>query len=188
RHAVLVDRLSQWVFARPLRETESQPPNHAGSSVRLENNGVPSSLGTGSKTVSPPDRFYYQVVISASRELAGATRREIVACVIDDLVSVWPITRSAQLLGSYAVTEKEAVCTPRPGPDGMRPGQRTPIGNLMLAGDWTETGWPSTMESAVRSGYLAAEAVLEGVGTPARVLVADLPRNRLVRWLFGPEG
>jgi len=159
RHAVLVDRLSQWIFARP---SGSHP------------------------SVSPSDRAYYQVVISASRELVDAAPREILVRVIDDLSRLWPVTRSAQLLDSYVVTDKEAVFAPRPELDGARAGQRTPIGNLMVAGDWTATGWPSTMEGAVRSGYLAAEAVLEAAGTPERVLVAALPRNPLVRWLFGP--
>ena len=51
--------------------------------------------------------------------------------------------------------------------------------NLALAGDWTDTGWPSTMEGAVRSGYLAAEAILRAFGQPERILVPDLKRGLL---------
>ncbi len=57
--------------------------------------------------------------------------------------------------------------------------------NLLLAGDWTATGWPATMESAVRSGYLAAEAILAQLGRAERIVAPDLPRGRLVRLLTG---
>jgi zeta-carotene desaturase len=48
------------------------------------------------------------------------------------------------------------------------------VPNFFLAGDWTRSGWPATMEGAVRSGYLAAEAVAEAAGSPARFLLADV--------------
>jgi len=57
------------------------------------------------------------------------------------------------------------------------------VKGLYLAGDWTATGWPATMEGAVRSGYLAAEALLKDVGTPRSFLRPDLPVETLVRWL-----
>ena len=72
----------------------------------------------------------------------------------------------------------------RPGVEQLRPPQRTPIPGLMLAGDWTATGWPATMEGAVRSGYLAAEEVLREAGRPAKILVPDLPRSLLARLLL----
>jgi zeta-carotene desaturase len=58
--------------------------------------------------------------------------------------------------------------------------QETPIKGMFLAGDWTKTGWPATMEGAVRSGYLAAEAVLRTAGTPRTFLQPDLPEDGLV--------
>jgi uncharacterized protein with NAD-binding domain and iron-sulfur cluster len=81
------------------------------------------------------------------------------------------------------VTEPHAVFSVRPGSDALRPLQAAD-GNLALAGDWTQTGWPSTMESAVRSGYLAAQVVLDRCGQPQSLLAADLPRGRLARLLF----
>jgi uncharacterized protein with NAD-binding domain and iron-sulfur cluster len=57
------------------------------------------------------------------------------------------------------------------------------VPNLAVAGDWTATGWPATMEGAVRSGYLAAEVVLDAVGHPADLVADDLPREGLARWL-----
>ena len=54
----------------------------------------------------------------------------------------------------------------------------------MVAGDWTRTGWPATMESAVRSGYLAAEAIANATGRPRSFLAPDLPRGLLARVLI----
>jgi uncharacterized protein with NAD-binding domain and iron-sulfur cluster len=69
------------------------------------------------------------------------------------------------------VTEHAATFSAVPGVDAWRPGQQSPIRNLLVAGDWTATGWPATMEGAVRSGYLAAEALL---GSGERLVQADL--------------
>ena len=159
-NAALVGRLSQWVFSRggqPL-DSERSAPGH-----------------------------YYQVVISASRELAGCTRQDVVGRVREELAGIWPAASQARLLHWRAMTNHAAVFSMRPGVDRYRPAQATAIGNLMLAGDWTATGWPATMESAVRSGYLAAEAILEAVGRPRRLLAAELPRSLLTRWLAGAD-
>jgi len=59
------------------------------------------------------------------------------------------------------------------------------VDNVALAGDWTATGWPSTMEGAIRSGRLAAEAVCDQIGQPRQLLTPDLPRGWLVRLLLG---
>lgn len=149
-HAVVVGRLSQWVFARP-----------------------------------QIDRGYYQVVISASHDLAGREREAIVAEVREDLATLWPLARQARLLRWRIVTEQEAVFSVRPGLAAARPAQATCIPNLFVAGDWTATHWPATMEGAVRSGHLAAAALLAQLGLPAPSLPADLPRGRLVRLLLG---
>jgi uncharacterized protein with NAD-binding domain and iron-sulfur cluster len=58
--------------------------------------------------------------------------------------------------------------------DEFRCPQATPLPNFFLAGDWTRTGWPATMEGAVISGYLAAEAVLKRLGRPARLVQPGL--------------
>ena len=127
---------------------------------------------------------YYQVVISGSRHLAQRQHPEIIEEVRTDLEAMFPEARQAELLRSKLVTDQHAVFVTPPGHEKFRPGQQTPIENLMLAGDWTRTGWPATMEGAVRSGYLAAEAILQESGRPERVLVDDLPRSWLARWLF----
>ena len=103
---------------------------------------------------------YYQVVISASHDLARRERQSVVDEVLADLVARFPPAASAHLLRWQLITEQQAVFSVRPGLDAIRPAQQTAIPNLLLAGDWTRTGWPATMEGAVRSGYLAAEALL----------------------------
>jgi squalene-associated FAD-dependent desaturase len=127
---------------------------------------------------------YYQVVISASREAASLPRDEVIARVQHDLEEI-----SGQPLGDVisrakVITEHKAVFSPRVETEDRRPPQSTPVPNLFLAGDWTATGWPATMESAVRSGYLAAEAMLETLGSKKTILKPDLPAARLSRWLF----
>jgi uncharacterized protein with NAD-binding domain and iron-sulfur cluster len=72
------------------------------------------------------------------------------------------------------VTEHHATFSAVPGVDRWRPVQASPLDNLFVAGDWTATGWPATMEGAVRSGYLAAEALLCRLGEAARLVQPDL--------------
>jgi uncharacterized protein with NAD-binding domain and iron-sulfur cluster len=72
------------------------------------------------------------------------------------------------------VTEHAATFSAVPGVDRWRPAQKSPLENLFLAGDWTATGWPATMEGAVRSGYLAAEALLRRGGRECSLVQPDL--------------
>ncbi len=107
-----------------------------------------------------PEGHHYQVVISASRDLASRLREEVVAEVLSELMQLWPVTMEAKLLQSRMITDQHAVFSVMPGADRLRPAQPTSVPNLFLAGDWTATGWPATMEGAVRSGYLAAGEML----------------------------
>jgi squalene-associated FAD-dependent desaturase len=132
------------------------------------------------------DDFYYQVVISASHELLNEDRQRLAERVCDELRRLWPAAREAKLRHWRVITQPAAVFSAAPGVERLRPPQRTPVGNLFLAGDWTATGWPATMEGAVRSGWLAVEALLDSQGRPQRLLRPDLPRGRLARWLLGP--
>jgi len=155
-HAVLVGRLSQWIFNR-------QPQ--------------PGQVN---------DEHYYQVVISASRNLAGRDRQQIIADVRAELAAIWPEVAVAKLLHARVVTEHAAVFSVRPDLERLRPRQQTPIAGLFVAGDWTATDWPSTMEGAVRSGYLAAEAVLRSLGREQCFLTPDLPRGWLAAGIDRP--
>ncbi|HEY2895162.1 MAG TPA: hydroxysqualene dehydroxylase HpnE [Pirellulales bacterium] len=128
---------------------------------------------------------YYQVVISASRNLAQRSKEEIAEEICRELAAIWPAAAEARLLRVRVVTEQAAVFSPRPGLERLRPQQETDVPGLAIAGDWTATGWPATMESAVRSGYLAAEAICRAAGRPQAFLQPDLPRSGLVRLLLG---
>jgi hypothetical protein len=121
-----------------------------------------------------PGEFYLQVVISAARSLRELGRDEISRRIVGELARIFPLTRQAKLLRSKVVTEHAATFSAVPGVDRWRPEQVSPVAKLLVAGDWTATGWPATMESAVRSGYLAAEAILTQAGRPERVLRPDL--------------
>jgi squalene-associated FAD-dependent desaturase len=120
-------------------------------------------------------RQYLQLVISASYDLVPRSRQEIIDLCLRELADVLPATREARLEKATVIKEINATFSPQPGVDRWRPAQKTKVGGLVLAGDWTRTGWPSTMEGAVRSGYLAAEAVLASFGRPHVFLQPDLP-------------
>jgi squalene-associated FAD-dependent desaturase len=115
-----------------------------------------------------------QVVVSAARRFRGLGHDEFRRRITEELARLFPPAASATLLRARVVTEHAATFSAVPGVDQWRPAQASPIHNLLLAGDWTATGWPATMEGAVRSGYLAAEALLARRGAPERVLQPDL--------------
>jgi zeta-carotene desaturase len=102
---------------------------------------------------------YIQLVVSASRSLETMPRTDVIALALRELAEFFPAVRDAKLEKSHVVKEIRATFSAMPGLESRRPLSRTAIPNLFLAGDWTRSGWPATMEGAVRSGYLAAEAV-----------------------------
>ena len=125
---------------------------------------------------------YLQLVISASYNLLQKPRQEIIDLCLKEVQHALPAAREAKLLKATVIKEIAATFSPRPGVDRWRPNQETRIRGMFLAGDWTDTGWPATMEGAVRSGYLAAEAVLRTAGTPRKFLQPDLPPDGFVAW------
>jgi squalene-associated FAD-dependent desaturase len=162
-HAVFVGRTSQWVFRR--------------TAIAGESGAEPQ----------PERGYYYQVVVSASRRFLEMETAAAIELVRGELAGIWPVTNEATLLHSRIVTEHKAVFSPLPGIDRIRPVQQSPIANLQLAGDWTSTGWPATMEGAVRSGFVAAENVLGRLGYSAPVLRANLSVSGLARLLYGVD-
>jgi zeta-carotene desaturase len=125
---------------------------------------------------------YIELVISASKSLIDKSRAEIIDLSIRELAEFFPATRDAKLLKATVIKEVHATYSPVPGIDRFRPTPQTPWPQVFLAGDWTATGWPATMESAVRSGYLAAEALCRAFGTDCKFLVPDLPATGLMRF------
>jgi len=126
---------------------------------------------------------YLQLVISASYDLLQKPRQEIIDLCLAEVRQALPAARHANLLKATVIKEAAATFSPQPGVDRWRPMQETSVKGMYLAGDWTSTGWPATMEGAVRSGYLAAEAVLRKAGTPRTFLKPDLPPDGLMRLL-----
>ncbi len=121
-----------------------------------------------------PGEHYLQVVVSAARPLRGLGGDEVQRRIIEEVRRLFPRAVDATLLRGRVITEHAATFSAVPGVDRWRPPPESPIENLFVAGDWTATGWPATMEGAVRSGYRAAEAVLRRAGVPAALVQPDL--------------
>lgn len=121
-----------------------------------------------------PGEHYIQIVVSAARQFLGLGHEEVRRRILDEVRRLFPLAGVANLVRSRVVTEHAATFSVLPEVDRWRPASTSPINNLVIAGDWTATGWPATMEGAVRSGYLAAEAILRKVGRPMRLVQPDL--------------
>jgi len=123
--------------------------------------------------VNPGDH-YIQVVVSAARMSRELGHEEVERRIVKELSELFPHAGKSHLRRARVITEQDATFSALPGVDSWRPSQSSSIPNLLLAGDWTATGWPATMEGAVRSGFLAAEAILGRIGRPAKILQPDL--------------
>ncbi|MCS7303585.1 MAG: hydroxysqualene dehydroxylase HpnE [Thermoguttaceae bacterium] len=181
--AVIVGGRIQWVFSGLDQCGEGQPAlqrlsygkkecTFSASPERLKwwaempphqkENSIGSKQGIGEFLPNKGrDFYYYQVVLSATHALPTTWVPQTIEEVLGELQGVFPAAKGARLLGFRRVKMHEAVFSPQPHVDPIRPSQNTPIENLALAGDWTATGWPATMESAVRSGLQAAKVALE---------------------------
>jgi zeta-carotene desaturase len=156
-HAVLLDRTIQWMF-------------HKSKLQKRDANGQGS---------------YVELVVSASKMLVDKSRQEIVDLALAELREFFPAARDANLVKATVIKEVHATYSPRPGIEVDRPRSETVWPRVFLAGDWTATGWPATMEGAVRSGYLAAQSLARVAGQrDATFLVPDLPASGFMR-LFG---
>jgi squalene-associated FAD-dependent desaturase len=154
-HAVLLDRTIQWMFHK-------------------------SKLLDVATTNS-----YVELVVSSSKSLVDRSKGEIVDLALSELREFVPGARAANLVKSTVIKEVHATYSPRPGIESFRPRPETVWPRVFLAGDWTATGWPATMEGAVRSGYAAAQCVARVAGRrDAAYLVPDLPASGFMR-LFG---
>jgi zeta-carotene desaturase len=204
-HAVLLDRTVQWMFHKSrLLITRS-----GSAGVEKMDDGEPeqNNLQQGHDFTSPtptlviPHRSarigeesalapapnfaapsYIELVVSASKNLIEKSRAEIVDLALKEVREFFPTAREATLVKSAVIKEVHATYSPRPGLEAHRPLQITPWPHVFLAGDWTSTGWPATMEGAVRSGYLAAEALLHAAGAKEKKFISsDLPPSGLMR-------
>lgn len=121
-------------------------------------------------------------VIGSDRILA-ATDEAIIEKTLAELSEYLPEAREAKLRHATVHRIPMAIHAPEPGTESLRPPVRTPVGGLVLAGDWIDTGFPSSMESAAAAGWMAAEAILEDVGQPRSLVRRQDPPGGLVPWL-----
>jgi squalene-associated FAD-dependent desaturase len=149
-HAVLLERTIQWMFHKSKILDTRKDSGQSGS--------------------------YVELVVSSSKTLVDKPRGEIIELAIRELAEFFPLVREAKLTKATVVKEVHATFSPMPGSDAYRPSHHSPWPRLFFAGDWTATGWPSTMEGAVRSGYGAAEAL-----SGRKFLLTDLPAKGLMR-------
>jgi zeta-carotene desaturase len=126
---------------------------------------------------------YIELVVSATRAFAALPRDEAIKQALAELVEFFPLVKEAKLEKVALVKEVRATFGVPPGIDASRPKAVSPWPHCFLAGDWTATGWPSTMESAARSGHLAAEALCLTMGEARRFLDPDLKPEGLMRLL-----
>lgn len=158
-HAVLLDRTIQWMFQKSKllrgRRDEGAPPA-AGSHVEL--------------------------VVSSSKALLNMGRTEILELALKEFAEFFPAAGEARVLKSAVIKEVHATFSPAPQSDRYRPFPITPWPRIFLSGDWTATGWPATMEGAVRAGYATAEALAFATGKQRTFLVPDLPARGFMRW------
>jgi squalene-associated FAD-dependent desaturase len=156
--AALLDTRIQWMFnkSRIRRDEPAEPGKHPGE--------------------------YLELVIAASFAELHRTREDILSSAMEELALFFPAIRQAKILKSGILKEARATFSVIPGLDAHRP--LAAAGNgLYLAGDWTRTGWPSTMEGAARSGRLAAEAVSAACGQSSTFLKPDLPPSGFMKFL-----
>ncbi len=173
-HAVLLDRTVQWMFHKSrLLERAREGHDFSRADNAQARNGALAPEGQGS---------YIELVVSASKSLIDKSRAEIVDLALKEVREFFPAARTADLVKSTVIKEVRATYSPRPGIDAFRPQSLTAWPRVFLAGDWTATGWPATMEGAVRSGYLAAEALTRSAGVDhCPFLVPDMRPTGLMR-------
>jgi zeta-carotene desaturase len=155
-HAALLDTRIQWVFNKS----------------RIRRN----------EPTADRDGQYLELVISASFAELHATREAILTASLVELERFFPAVRAAKIVKAGLLKEARATFSVVPGLDKYRPAADAGEG-LFLAGDWTYTQWPSTMEGAVRSGRLAAEAIVADAGRHVRFMTPDLAVSGFMKLL-----
>jgi squalene-associated FAD-dependent desaturase len=156
-HAVLLDREIHWLY----------------NQARIQ--------GRAFEGRATDEGHYIELVISADRAFAALTREAAIDQAMRELAEFFPAVKDAKLIKAALVKEVKATFGVPPGINAARPGAVSPWPGLFLAGDWVRTGWPSTMESAARSGHLAAESLCSAAGRSQRFLVPDLKPQGLMR-------
>ncbi|GAA4864881.1 hydroxysqualene dehydroxylase HpnE [Pseudonocardia benzenivorans] len=122
------------------------------------------TASSGAESVHPPGAQYLAVSLSAADDLIGLPVAALRDRMLPALAAVLPAAATARVLDFFVTREPHATFRAAPGQAALRPGPVSGLAGLALAGAWTATGWPATMEGAVRSGDAAAAAVLADSG------------------------
>jgi len=137
--AALVDTRVQWIFDKSLKFRR-----HMGIEAMKQQKEKGQHLS---------------LVISDAQEFIEMSKEELLTIAMKDLQRVLPKAKNANIVHSVVIKEKRATFSPAPGLEAIRPLPETSFSNLFLAGDWTATGFPATIEGAVLSGKKAAELI-----------------------------
>lgn len=105
---------------------------------------------------------WLDISLSGARDYVDVPREKLVEAFVEEVRVLLPAARKARLLHAKVLVEREATFWAKPGSRSHRLPAKTPLQNFFLAGDWTDTGWPSTMEGAVRSGITAMNYIYHG--------------------------
>ena len=108
-----------------------------------------------------PAGGYISCVISGAYDFIEFSKEKLVEIALNDIQSMYPESKKSKLIHSVVIKEKRATLSNTGTMNSFRPDARTPVGNFYLAGDWTATGFPATIEGAVKSGFTASELVLK---------------------------
>jgi squalene-associated FAD-dependent desaturase len=162
--------------------TGNSAPQGRNSLAQDRSPGYTANTTESRRDASNDAGSYVELVISSSKSLINKSRQEIIDLALKELREFFPAAREANLLKATVIKELNATFSPTPGIDRYRPIAQSTWPRVFLAGDWTATGWPATMEGAVRSGYLAAETITQIRGNANKFLVPDLPPKGLMRF------
>jgi len=171
-HAALLDRNIQWMF----QKSKILDSKLLDSNLSQRSAADAESHGNGS---------YLELVVSSSKGLLEMGRAEIIELALKELKEFFPAAAHAKLVKATVIKEVHATFAPSPLSDQFRSLPASPWPRLFLSGDWTATGWPATMEGAVRAGYLTAEALCMAAGDRRQFVIPDLRPQGLMR-LFPP--
>jgi len=175
------DRSAEGIETREHHPPDADPPDANSIPGPEGRHTLAQRVSAGYENESAESRrdatsvTYIELVISASKSLIAKPRQEIIDLALAELREFFPLAKDAKLIKATVIKELNATFSPVPGIDQHRPPQTTPWPRILIAGDWTATGWPATMEGAVRSGYLAAEQI-----TKKKFVVADLPAKGML--------
>jgi squalene-associated FAD-dependent desaturase len=163
-HAILVNRLCQWVFPGPDGGSDGDASARSGGA-------------------------YYQVVISGSRELPAGGAAAVLAAVEAELRELFPQLAGCQLLRGKVVTDPRAVFSLSPqAAAGRLPVDSLATQGVWVCGDWSASGWPATMEGAIRSGWLVCQQLARRHSLPDWLPQPGLPTQGLMNILSRSPG